>query len=741
MPIKTRIDVGADTDKFRQSYASFEKYRTALKALYGEQVERAPFIKAASDAGGQVLRFIDLDKAARSQTNFATAAQKASHAFRGLGTGVKNTLESFARIALSPLEMLFPAGLAVGLLGLGAGLVGAGTFYGLERGAAGVSDRRRQAMGLGVSYGSLSAYDLNFSRFGVGQDTLGAVAGGIYDFTSPEYMGLMNAGALGHGDTSEAAIDLIRSIPKIFATTPDGQIGRVAHSRGLDSLLDLQTIVRLKNHPEEIEDQVKRYQQDRKALDISKDAQEKWASFDAAISRAGRDIETVLGRNLVALTPGLTKFSDDAVKLIGAFVDSGAMTNALNGIRSGLQWVEDSLGSSGFKQSAKLFLSGLATLGPYIDRFVNGPLAKGLLLAGRGLYYGADLFGNPNYNPSLGGLVGDVFGVRGQDGGHRTSTGLGGSSIRYYAGRCKERPPYGGVIDSATGRLLPTPGFRYSPGYRSPTQPPSAVTSEDGSVVLPAVTDQNRAYRNTGTITLPGADGKPHTYSFVTGGGGRGSAPTGTYDVGEFATGGAIGDRWTLTETGHPHDTAFDPDLNADRSALRIHMAHGDRTLGCIGILGGDRVFADFENDLMYVVKKNGGHVRLRLGSPDAASITNRMTPTSSGAAAVRSGALPSRPVSTTPVHNWGPWHAGGTPSGAIIDAPSPASSGVDAALAESVDDRFAEMQRNRNPSLKRRGGHILDHMDHGPPPGPIVIDNQSGGSVQVTVSRHMASQ
>jgi hypothetical protein len=57
-------------------------------------------------------------------------------------------------------------------------------------------------MGLGVSYGSLSAYDLNFSRFGVGQETLGAVAGGIYDFTSPEYLGLLSSGATGHGDTS-----------------------------------------------------------------------------------------------------------------------------------------------------------------------------------------------------------------------------------------------------------------------------------------------------------------------------------------------------------------------------------------------------------------------------------------------------------------------------------------------------------------------------------------------------------
>ena len=45
--------------------------------------------------------------------------------------------------------------------------------------------------------------------------------------------------------------------------------------------------------------------------------------------------------------------------------------------------------------------------------------------------------------------------------------------------------------------------------------------------------------------------------------------------------------------------------------------------------------------------------------------------------------------------------------------------------------------------ALRQRGRalHILDHMDIRPPPGPIVIDNQTGGSVQVTVSRHMATQ
>ena len=186
MPIRTKIDVGADPEKFKQLFAEFQKYQAAVKEQYGAYVLQAPYVKAAAEAGGHVEKFLDLDQAARSQTKFAAAAQKAGSSFKGLASGVKLTLESLARYALSPLQTLFPAGLAVGLFGLGAGLVGAGSIYGLERGAADVSDRRRTAMGLGVSYGALSSFDLNFSRFGLGQDTLGAVAGGIYDFTSPE---------------------------------------------------------------------------------------------------------------------------------------------------------------------------------------------------------------------------------------------------------------------------------------------------------------------------------------------------------------------------------------------------------------------------------------------------------------------------------------------------------------------------------------------------------------------------
>ena len=63
-----------------------------------------------------------------------------------------------------------------------------------------------------------------------------------------------------------------------------------------------------------------------------------------------------------SLAPGLIKFSDDVVNLIGAFIDSGAVTSALQGIESGLRWLDSSLGSAAFKRDGRIFLDGLDRL-------------------------------------------------------------------------------------------------------------------------------------------------------------------------------------------------------------------------------------------------------------------------------------------------------------------------------------------------------------------------------------------
>jgi hypothetical protein len=719
VPIKTKIEVNADVGKAKESLALLEKYRTALKGQYGPDALKAPYVHAASAAGQDLSKFIDyLDKAAGSESRFSAAAQKAGSAFQGLASGVKHTLENLARYALSPLQLLFPAGLAVGVAGLGLGLAGVAFgagLYGLDSAAAGVSDRRRRALGLGVSYGSLSAYDLDFSRFGAGAGTLGAVAGGIYDFTSPEYLGLRSAGATGHGDTAEAAVDLIRRIPELLQGVPDSMVGPVARSRNLTSILDLPTIIRLRQHPDEIEAQVKRYQQDKKSFNISAESQERWASFTAAIERAGRDIETVLGKNLVALTPGLTKFSDDAVKFIDAFVDSRAMTNALKGIEGGLQWLEGCIGSSEFKHGAKQFLSGLETLGPYIANFVDYA-AKVLRIAGRGAYYGAKIAGDPSYNPSLSGLVGDALGVAGQDAPHRTSTGLGGSSIRYYAGRGKERPPYGGVIDQSTGKLLPRPAFKYSGGAAGEGggRGWNASVGDIPADVLATVQAANPNLTPRQCVELVQSTmgvGNVHDWRR---GPSEKDAPAGA----ALATFGYHGESefYALGGSGTPG-------IGRDH-ALKLIKKYPDGSF--------DAVSQDIGHSAHLIHMPFTG----RGGEGDASSYyaifdkSGRPAGENSKLFAGQSVSMPAHPRSPAP-------------------APSAAAADDDLrAMQREVSDNFDEMQRNRNAPLKRRGGHqpeagghILDHVHQEPPPGPIIINDMTGGSALISVSRHEASQ
>src|ERR1700749_12471 len=120
MPIKTKIDVDANPESLKASVALFEKYQAALKKQWGDSVANAPYIKAASEAAKGATKFLKQEESAAKaatdgQGKLAAGAQKAGSAFSQLASGVKLSIESLTRYALSPLQILFPAGLAVGL--------------------------------------------------------------------------------------------------------------------------------------------------------------------------------------------------------------------------------------------------------------------------------------------------------------------------------------------------------------------------------------------------------------------------------------------------------------------------------------------------------------------------------------------------------------------------------------------------------------------------------------------------
>jgi hypothetical protein len=112
-------------------------------------------------------------------------------------------------------------------------------------------------------------------------------------------------------------------------------------------------------------------------------------------------------------------------------------------------------------------------------------------------------------------------------------------------------------------------------------------------------------------------------YLFVTGGLGRGAVPFGTYEIGPFQGTDfdplRIGPRWLLTQLGQPEEgMAADPRYpNAPRTELEIHALRGPYTLGCIGIVGGAAVYAEFMANLRRVLAQFGRVIFTIAGNPE----------------------------------------------------------------------------------------------------------------------------
>lgn len=148
-------------------------------------------------------------------------------------------------------------------------------------------------------------------------------------------------------------------------------------------------------------------------------------------------------------------------------------------------------------------------------------------------------------------------------------------------------------------------------------RPYGSAMPPPGSGVAVAESQQPRKMENgvgsmlTGRIVVNG-----RIYEFVSGGGGRGSAPYGQYDVLGYTSGAqrrAAGN--TYTNDAFPLNDAHDPGVRGSqmRTGLLIHEARYGATAGCIGIRGD---FEQFKKDMQAELAQNGGRMRLHLQPP-----------------------------------------------------------------------------------------------------------------------------
>jgi hypothetical protein len=160
-------------------------------------------------------------------------------------------------------------------------------------------------------------------------------------------------------------------------------------------------------------------------------------------------------------------------------------------------------------------------------------------------------------------------------------------------------------VDEQTALEMSSAGAPPKVGATSPAG--GEIVASVSNVVNPGA----RTQMMEGTMNVAGTQ-----YAYRSGGGGRGSLPPGTYVVTEHRpsrdtpgmTVGDVGFSFALSDK-------YDRRVGGTRTLLRIHPDGGTAgTAGCIGIVGGKEVQAQFRDDLTAEIRRAGGKLRLTVG-------------------------------------------------------------------------------------------------------------------------------
>lgn len=116
-----------------------------------------------------------------------------------------------------------------------------------------------------------------------------------------------------------------------------------------------------------------------------------------------------------------------------------------------------------------------------------------------------------------------------------------------------------------------------------------------------------RKYLYSGVIIIrdPLSRAVMGTYPFASGGAGRGSAPFGVYDLGEFLDQGTDKARWSVHQEGKPDGEVWDQRLGDERTEIQLHRGWSGNSLGCFAVQVGQKAWKIFVKQINYLLTFN----------------------------------------------------------------------------------------------------------------------------------------
>lgn len=368
MAVRSMVEVDVNDDRFKEFLALFDKYTKTLdkqpaawkkvgNAIGGVTDELEEQAKATNATAANI------DEAAKSEKHLNTEAKAANREFSALAKHTQNIAGSLKDGALWLLKWS-----AIG--GIGAGLLGAGSLFGLGGLAQRTSGIRRESMGIGVDTGTLRALRTNYGSAVDVDSMLGKINEARNDVSQ---RWLFSANGISPGDLrNKSNAELLQQLVPNLRDRMLRSNGNAANMPGLTGFADVDTLTRLgKMSGAEIAGMSAGVDRDRSAMGVRDETDKAWQDFQKQLTRAGETIETVLIRGLVPLTGPLSQLSATIATTLKDFLGNPNMGRWIEEFGRGIESAAKYIGSGDLQKDLQSFGTSIRDISASIKTFTD----------------------------------------------------------------------------------------------------------------------------------------------------------------------------------------------------------------------------------------------------------------------------------------------------------------------------------------------------------------------------------
>ena len=371
MPTKSIISIEIDDSDFQRFAANFARYQEKLKEQPHAWNDVAASAAAAAASAAAMGAAVGAAAVEIHKTN-AEAERAAYHSGRTStfwGQMAQNA-GKFASRVYEATRSLLRWGELTGLI---SGIIGGGGLFGIDRLAIGAGERRKKALGLGVTPGEAQAFEVNYGRVVDPEAFLSNVNEMLHDVTKRH--GLYGAGLteqdLKGKDTAEVGADLLTHLKDIADRTPESMMANVLDKQ-LQNVVSLQEFERIKNTPrQELGEYRENYRRDIHALELPQATAKAWQDLQVQFHRGAETLENVFIKGLTNLTGPLGHLSEAFTKLVEDVLASKVLREWIDDLAKGIKWLGDYIGSAEFRTDIIYFLEAVDRLGHKTIEFVE----------------------------------------------------------------------------------------------------------------------------------------------------------------------------------------------------------------------------------------------------------------------------------------------------------------------------------------------------------------------------------